>query len=180
MLVDAASDAYSDGVVIAPGELPRHVRVHEDLLVLAVEPWLLALAQRTDRQAQVAASEGFEDTAALLCEMADSARRVASAGWLEDPTEPWPEIARRASLPEWHVNDTTEAEGYARRLISQDIGRAKRVEWVYGVDKDGGWGLILPPRLSHLLKYVGPYVVGTLSAEEDLLPFFEVVGTAHG
>lgn len=171
---------FADGIVIAPGEMPKHLRVHEDLHVLSVEPWLLALAQRTDRQVQIAASEGSQDTAALLCEMADSARKVASAGWLENPTETWPEIARRASLPEWHANDAAEAEGYARRLLSQDVGGAERVQWVYGVDKDGGWGLILPPRLNYLRKYVGPYVVGTLSAEEDLFPFLEVVGALRG
>ena len=180
MLTDPSSSGLADGVVVFPDCPLRHVRVHEDLLVLCVEPWLIAHAERNRRCAERSALAGDRGSVVEIFRDRASAELLAArSGWLEDAGAVWPEVARRASLPEWHANDASEAEAYARRLVSQDVGGAERVEWVYGIGEDGGWGLILPPRLSRLLNHVGPYVVGTLSAEEDLAGFAEILEEAR-
>ena len=180
MSINRRTDGLVDGVVVSPDCALRHVRVQEELLILSAEPWLDAHAQRYRRCAEKMALVGDSDDAATIVrDLASATRLVADSGWLEDAGAVWPEVARRAALPEWHVNDAAEAQAYARRLVSQDVGGAERVEWVYGIGEDGGWGLILPPRLSRLLAYVGPYVVGTLSAEEDLAGFVEIMEEAR-
>ena len=172
------TETVSGIVIPRPGEV-RHVRLHEDVLVVSVVPWLLALAKRTERQAMVCARQrGAENATSLLRDMAASARKAASAGWLEDPAEAWPEVARRAALPEWAVEDDGAAERYARRLVQQDFGGAEGAEWAFGVGGDGVWDLVLPPRLAHLLRYVGPFVRGGLAEREELSELAQVAKEA--